>query len=69
MVDEMDCADEVRQIEDRLGRLPGVTELAFDLMSRRLVVDGSISAAEIQRAIGELGMTARPEGEQAHEMS
>ena len=68
-VDEMDCADEVRQIEDRLGRLPGVTELAFDLMSRRVIVDGSIAAAEIQRVIGELGMTARHEGEHAHEMS
>lgn len=62
-VAEMDCADEVRQIEDRLGRLPGVTQLQFDLIASRLVVDGSISTGEVQRAIGELGMSARPEEE------
>ena len=67
-VAEMDCADEVRQIEDRLGRLPGVTELAFDLMSRRMIVEGSVSPAEVQRAIAELGMTARAEGEQQREL-
>ncbi len=64
-VAEMDCADEVRQIEDLLGRLPGVIDLQFDLIARRLIVEGSLSAAEIQRAIGELGMTARVEGEEA----
>jgi len=58
-VAQMDCADEVRQIEARLGQLPGVTELQFDLISQRLVVEGSISASEIERAIGDLGMTAR----------
>ncbi|MFX7760067.1 heavy metal-associated domain-containing protein, partial [Acinetobacter baumannii] len=36
IVEGMDCADEVRQIEDKLGRLPGVTNLGFDLINRRL---------------------------------
>lgn len=62
-VAEMDCADEVRQIEDRLGRLPGISSLQFDLISRRLIVDGSMTAAEVQRAVADLGMTARAAGE------
>lgn len=69
IVDGMDCADEVRQIEDKLGRLPGVTNLGFDLMNRRLKVDGAITAAEVQRAIKEIGMTARPEGEEVKTLS
>lgn len=62
-VDGMDCADEVRQIEAKLGQLPGVAKLNFDLIKRRLVVDGAITAPEIQRAIKQLGMKARPEGQ------
>jgi Zn2+/Cd2+-exporting ATPase len=64
IVEGMDCVDEVKQIEDKLGRLPGVTNLQFDLMRRRLVVEGAITSEEIQRGIKEIGMTARPEGEE-----
>lgn len=63
VVEGMDCADEVRQIEDRLGRLSGVTKLAFDLMARRLTVEGEISTNEVARALKQIGMSARPEGE------
>lgn len=69
IVEGMDCADEVRQIENKLGKLPGVTDLNFDLMNRRLKVMGSITSPEIQRAIKEIGMTARPEGEAQRELS
>jgi Cd2+/Zn2+-exporting ATPase len=69
IVEGMDCADEVRQIEDKLGRLPGVTNLGFDLMNRRLKVEGAITSAEVQRAIKEIGMTARPEGEERQQLS
>lgn len=65
IVEGMDCADEVKQIEDKLGRLPGITNLQFDLMRRRLVVEGAITPSEIQRGIKEIGMTARPEGEES----
>ncbi|HEU0298574.1 MAG TPA: heavy metal translocating P-type ATPase, partial [Longimicrobium sp.] len=58
-VEGMDCADEVRLIEGRLGSLPGVTRLAFDLVGRRLTVEGEIAAAEVERAVGQLGMRAR----------
>ncbi|MEJ7863393.1 MAG: heavy metal translocating P-type ATPase [Pyrinomonadaceae bacterium] len=69
IVEGMDCADEVRQIEDKLGRLPGVTNLGFDLINRRLKVEGAITSPEIQRAIKEIGMTALPEGEERRELS
>lgn len=64
IVEGMDCADEVRQIENKLGRQPGVSSLQFDLMRRRLVVEGSISAPAVLRGIKEIGMRARREGEQ-----
>lgn len=65
IVEGMDCADEVRQIEAKLGPLPGITRLQFDVVNRRLRVDGSVTVGEVQRAIKEIGMTARPEGQAA----
>lgn len=62
-VEGMDCADDVRLIEGKLGKLPGVTRLAFDLVGRQLTVEGEIAAAEVERAMGELGMRARLVGE------
>lgn len=69
IVEGMDCADEVRQIEGKLGTFPGVTDLQFDLVGRRLIVEGSVSADEVARALKDLGMTARPEGEEAKTLS
>jgi Cd2+/Zn2+-exporting ATPase len=68
-VEGMDCADEVRLIEGKLGGLPGVSRLAFDLMGRRLTVEGEITAAEVERAVGQLGMRARRVGETRPESS
>lgn len=68
-VEGMDCADEVRLIEGKLGGLPGVTRLAFDLVGRRLTVEGKVTAAEVERAIGQLGMRARLAGEVRPEAS
>ncbi|MGH9649913.1 MAG: heavy metal translocating P-type ATPase, partial [Terriglobales bacterium] len=64
IVEGMDCADEARQIESVLGKLPGVSKLQFDFMRRRLAVEGAVTPAEVLRAIKQIGMTARPEGEQ-----
>ena len=69
LVEGMDCADEVRLIEGKLGNLPGITALQFDVVNRRLVVDGAITAPEVQRAIRDLGMTARADGEVAAPVS
>ena len=65
IVSGMDCAKEVRLIEGKVGNLPGVTKLEFDLVRHRLIVEGSITAAEIQRGVKVLRMVARPEGEEA----
>ena len=64
-VAEMDCGEEVRQIEDAVRPLPGVSDLRFDLLSRRLIVEGDVSPAEVLRAIETLGMTCRREGDPA----
>lgn len=61
----LDCADEVRLIEARLGKLPGVNALQFDVVRHRLIVQGAITAPEVTRAVRELGMTARADGEAA----
>jgi len=63
-VEGMDCADEVRQIQDTLGKLPGVSKLQFDLIGRRLTIEGAIPESEVQRTIQTLGMTAHPQGAQ-----
>ncbi len=62
-VSGMDCADEVRVIEAKLSKLPGVTKLEFDVIRHRLIVEGAITPAEIQRGVKELGMSAQAEGE------
>ena len=63
-VEGMDCADEVRLIEGKLGVLPGVTRLAFDLIGRKLTVEGEITPAEVERAIAQLGKKARLVGKE-----
>ncbi len=69
IVEGMDCVEEVRQIEDKLGKLPGVANLRFDLVGRRLIVEGAITSAEVQRALKGLGMTGRAEGEELRPLS
>lgn len=58
-VQGMDCAEEVRLIEGKLGNLPGVARLGFDVVNRRLTVEGEIAVAEVERAVAQLGMKAR----------
>ena len=65
----MDCADEVRLIEGKLGNLPGVARLGFDVVRQRLTVEGEITAAEVDRAVSQLGMKARLIGEERTEES
>ncbi|HEX6037745.1 heavy metal translocating P-type ATPase [Longimicrobium sp.] len=61
-VEGMCCAAEVRQIEGRLGTVPGVTHLGFDLVGRRMTVEGEIVPEEVECALGQLGMQARRVG-------
>lgn len=63
IVEGMCCAGEVRQLEAKLTPLPGVTKLGFDLVGRRLTVEGVLGVGAIQRAVRETGMIARAEGQ------
>ena len=63
IVDGLCCGAEVRQLEAKLKPLPGVTRLGFDVVQRRLTVEGAIGIREVQRAVKETGMTARAEGQ------
>lgn len=64
-IEGMDCADEMRILETKLSKLPGVNRLRFDLLARRLVVEGEIKAPEIMRAVKETGMRASLESDEA----
>jgi len=64
-VEGLCCGAEARLIESKLGALPGVTRLEFDVVQHRLSVVGAISPPEVQRAIATLGMTARVHGDVA----
>ncbi len=59
-VDGLCCAAEARQIEAKLGGHPAVTSLLIDPVQHTMDVDGAIAAADVERAIAELGMRARP---------
>ncbi len=69
LIDELDCAEEVRQLRAELERVAGIEKLDFDVIGHRMYVTfdaASISAAEILQRISGLRMQARiatgPEG-------
>ncbi len=60
-IDEMDCQAEEALIRKRLGKLPGVCGLEFDLLARRLKVGHDLpDEAPILAALAEIGMEAEP---------
>jgi Cd2+/Zn2+-exporting ATPase len=60
-IEQMDCPTEEAMIRKRLGVLPGVHELDFNLLERVLSVEHAVAAGPgIQMAIRELGMTPVP---------
>ncbi len=57
----MDCPAEEAVIRRRLGALPGVTSLAFDLFNQRLTVDHALASdAPIVAALADVGMAPAP---------
>ena len=59
VITNMDCPTEAGLIRKRLGTMPGIGELAFDLMERRLTVHHTLSdEAPILGALQEIGMRA-----------
>lgn len=64
-IPSMDCPAEEAVIRSRLGKMPGVTGLSFDLFSRRLTVEHTLdSEASIAAALMDIGMPPS-EGQQA----
>ena len=63
IVEGMCCGSEVRQLTTKLEPLHGVSRLDFDLVGRRLTVFGAIAAHEVQRAVRDVGMVARVDGQ------
>ena len=61
VIANMDCPTEEELIRKRLGAVPGIEELAFNLMERRLTVDHSLADdGPILGALGEIGMRVGP---------
>jgi Cd2+/Zn2+-exporting ATPase len=58
-VEGLCCASEARQIEAKLTSHPGVSSLHVDPVSHTLLVQGGVPAADVERAIADLGMRAR----------
>jgi Cd2+/Zn2+-exporting ATPase len=66
-VEGMDCHEEVAILERRLKRLPGLEDLAADVMSQRLRVKydaAKLTAAGIAEAVAQTGMRAWLEHEE-----
>ncbi|MFZ6765269.1 heavy metal translocating P-type ATPase [Pseudoroseomonas sp. WGS1072] len=62
-VEGMDCASCVAKVETAMKRLPGVSDVAVNLMAERLTLrlePGQTDAAAIQRSLSALGYMARP---------
>lgn len=59
-VRELDCADEARQIQSALGRLPGVTDVRTAVAARKAIVvfdPARVTPESIREAVRRLGMT------------
>ncbi|MHB0996003.1 MAG: heavy metal translocating P-type ATPase [Elusimicrobiales bacterium] len=60
-IDEMDCPKEEALIRGRLGKMPGVGALSFDLPGRRLTVEHDLPGDQpLLEALRELGMEPGP---------
>ena len=62
-VAELDCAEEVRQLEQAVGRQPGIIELKFDIFKSRMTAvydDAVTDPDQITARISEIGMRAQP---------
>lgn len=62
-IEQMDCPTEERLIRERLGGMPGIGALEFNLIDRVLTVEHAADALPAAlAAIGELGFSAEPQG-------
>jgi len=62
-IEGMDCAEEVATLRAELAPMPGISELAFDILNRKLQVtldESRVSAEAVINAITRTGMRAAP---------
>ena len=60
-IPEMDCDEEIALIRAKLGALPGVDDLAFNLVAQKLTVMHRITPEALAAALREIRMTPRTE--------
>ena len=61
-IENMDCPTEEALIRSRLARLPGVSNLDFNLPQRKLTVSHTLSSLDsVESALSSIGMKAVPE--------
>lgn len=61
-IDGLDCASEVRVLTQRVSQLPGIADLAFDVIQGRMTATfdpAATSPPQIVAAVAETGMSAR----------
>jgi Cd2+/Zn2+-exporting ATPase len=65
-IEQMDCPTEETLIRKRLAAMPGVSDLGFDLLARKLTVShGPDGLAKVLLALGEVGMRGEVESLEA----
>ncbi|WP_294766701.1 heavy metal translocating P-type ATPase [uncultured Rhodoferax sp.] len=60
-IENMDCPTEEGLIREKLQHMPGVQDLEFNLMQRKLTVAHFLPASEVEAALHAIGMKAVPE--------
>lgn len=68
----MDCAEEVSLLRTELARLEGISELAFDVLNRKMTVEfdsNRLSLKQIEDAIDRTGLAHEPWSNVGHDVS
>jgi len=62
-IDGMDCAEEVAALKAELARLPGISEMAFDVLNGKMTVvfvETKVTSDQLVAAVERTGMRAEP---------
>ncbi len=62
-IDGMDCAEEVAALKAELARLPGISEMAFDVLNGKMTVvfvETKVTSDQLVAAVVRTGMRAEP---------
>ena len=62
-IDGMDCAEEVAALKAELARLPGISDMAFDVLNGKMTVvfsEAKVTSDQLETAVERTGMRAEP---------